>query len=63
LTPTILSNPDALVSGEDDEEVYTVSDGQLLTHLVGELSEVSLDDGAIGSCIKLQATERKGFLC
>jgi hypothetical protein len=59
LTPTILSNPDALVSGEDDEEVYTVSYGQLLTYLVGEVSEVGLDDVALGSRIELQAAERK----
>jgi hypothetical protein len=31
------------------------SDGQLLTHLVGEVSEVRLDDGALGSCFELQA--------
>lgn len=39
--------------------MYAVSDGQLLTHLVGEVSEVDLDDGALGSCIELQAAERK----
>jgi hypothetical protein len=58
-TPTILSKPDFVVSDDDDEEVYSVADGQLLSHLVGEVSEVGLDDVALGSCIELQAAERK----
>jgi hypothetical protein len=28
-------------------------------HLVGEVSEVGLDDMVLGSCIELQAVERK----
>jgi hypothetical protein len=36
LSPTILSKHDTLLSDEDDE-VYSVSDGQLLTHLVGKV--------------------------
>jgi hypothetical protein len=59
LTPTILSKPDTLISDEDDEEVYAVSDGQLLTHLVEEVSEVGLGDKTLGSCIELQAAECK----
>ncbi|XP_047084115.1 probable histidine kinase 2 [Lolium rigidum] len=38
LTPTISSKFDTSFS---DEEVYAISDGQLLSHLVGEVSEVS----------------------
>ncbi|XP_071674305.1 probable histidine kinase 2 [Lolium perenne] len=41
LTPTILSKFDTSFSDEDDEEVYAISDRQLLSHLVGEVSEVS----------------------
>jgi hypothetical protein len=59
VAPMILSKPDTLFTDEDDEEVYAVSDGQLLTHLVGEVSEVGLDDEALGSCIELQAAKRK----
>jgi hypothetical protein len=59
LSPTILSKHDTLLSDEDDDEVYSVSDGQLLTHLVGEVSEVGLDDETLGSCIELKAAERK----
>jgi hypothetical protein len=59
ISPTILSKHDTLLSNEDDEEVYSVSDGQLLTHLVGEVSEVGLDDETLGSCFELKAAERK----
>jgi hypothetical protein len=59
LTPTISSKFDTSFSDEDDEEVYAISDGQLLSHLVGEVSEVGLDDGVLGSCVELQAAQRK----
>jgi hypothetical protein len=49
------SKPDFYLSDKDDEEVYAVSDSQLLSHLVGEVSKVGLDDDALGSCFKLQA--------
>jgi hypothetical protein len=42
VTPMISSKCDASLSNDNDEEVYTVSDGQLLSHLVGEVSEVGL---------------------
>ena len=58
-SPMQLSKSEHSFSVEDDEEVYAVSDGQLLNHLVGEVSEVGLDDVALGSCIELQATDRK----
>jgi hypothetical protein len=53
------SKPDFSLSDEDDEVVYAISDDQLLPHIVGEVSEVGLDDDALGSCFELQATERK----
>jgi hypothetical protein len=61
-TPTLSGKSDTCFSDEDDEEAYAVSDGQLLSHLVGEVSEVGLDDTALDSCIELQATERKSRL-
>jgi hypothetical protein len=48
LTPTILGKPDTVVSDDDEEEVYSFSDGQLLSHLLGEVLEVGLDDVALG---------------
>jgi hypothetical protein len=39
--------------------VYAVSDGHILTHLAGDISEVGLDDEALDSCIEFQAAERK----
>jgi hypothetical protein len=43
---------------DDDEEAHTISDGQLLTHLIGEVLEVGLDDVVLDSCYELQATQR-----
>jgi hypothetical protein len=59
VAPVSPSKPDISLSDEDDEDVYAVLDGQLLSHLVGEVSEVGLDDDALGSCFELQATARK----
>jgi hypothetical protein len=59
VAPVSPSKPDLSLSHEDDEDVYAVSDGQLLSHLVGEVSEVGLDEDVFGSCFELQATERK----
>ena len=42
---------------EDDEATDTV-DGQLLSHLVGEISEVSLDETTLGSIYDMQASSR-----
>jgi hypothetical protein len=58
VAPVSPSKPDISLSDEDDEDVYAVLDGQLLSHLVGEVSEVGLDDDALGSCFELQATDR-----
>jgi hypothetical protein len=43
-----LGKPDTVVSDDDEEEVYSFSDGQLLSHLLGEVLEVGLDDVALG---------------
>jgi hypothetical protein len=61
--PMVSSKTDTSLSDDDEEgEVYAISDGQLLTHLVGVVSEVGLDDSTLGSCIELQAAERKSRL-
>ena len=43
----------------DEEEVDAHYDGQLLNHLVGDVSEVGLDDTRLESFIDLTAKERK----
>jgi hypothetical protein len=53
------SKTDTSLTSDDDDEGYSISDGQLLTHIVGEVSEVVLDDTMFGSCYRLKATARK----
>jgi hypothetical protein len=43
----------------DDEEANAISDGQLLSHLVGEVSEVGLDEDRLSSLFELKASGRK----
>ena len=43
----------------DDEEEEATYDGQLLSHLVGEVSEVGLDETGLGSFYDLKASGRK----
>ena len=43
----------------DDDEATDTVDGQLLSHLVGEVSEVDLDETRLGSIYDLQASGRK----
>ena len=43
----------------DEEEANATSDGQLLSHLIGEVSEVGLDEDGISSLYELKATDRK----
>jgi hypothetical protein len=58
-TPVSKSKSDTSLTSDDDDEAYAISDGQLLTHIVGEVSEVGLDDAMLGSRCELKATERK----
>ena len=44
---------------DDDEEAYANTDGQLLSHLVGDVSEVGLDEARLGSVIDLKESSRK----
>ena len=57
-TPKILSKSDISLI-DDDDEVYANTDGQLLSHLVGEVSEVGLDEAVLGTVFDLQASCRK----
>jgi hypothetical protein len=43
----------------DEEEANATSDGQLLSHLVGEVSEVVLDEEDFYSLLELKASRRK----
>ena len=43
----------------DDEEAIAKSDGQLLSHLIGEVSGEGLDDDGLSSLYELKATSRK----
>ena len=43
----------------DEDEANATSDGQLLSHLIGEVSEVGLDDDGLRSLYGLKATARK----
>jgi hypothetical protein len=57
-SPTVLrrSSPSLI---DDDKEVYAISDGQLLTHLVGDVLEMGLDETLLGSCYEVQASDQK----
>jgi hypothetical protein len=46
-------------TSDDDDEAYTISDGQILSYIVGEVTEVGLDDAILSSCYELRAKYRK----
>jgi hypothetical protein len=58
-TPVLKSKSDTSHKSDDDDEAYAISDGQLLSHSVGEVSEVGLDDVMLSSCYELRAKDRK----
>ena len=43
----------------DEEEANATADGQLLSHLVGVVSEVGLDEDELSSLYELKASGRK----
>jgi hypothetical protein len=57
VTPKVSSKPD--ISPVDEDELYSDTDGQLLSHLVGEVSEVGLDEAVLNSVYDLKASSRK----
>ena len=60
-TPNVLSRP--IASPLDEDESTDNVDGQFLSHLVGEVSEVGLDETWLGSIYDLQASGRKSKKC
>jgi hypothetical protein len=58
-TPVPKSKSDTSHTSGDDDDAYAISDGQLLSHIVGEVSEVGLDDTMLSSCFELTAKDRK----
>jgi hypothetical protein len=44
---------------EDEDDAYAITDGQLLSHLIGEVSEVGTDEAMPGSMYDLKASDRK----
>jgi ribosomal protein L28 len=57
VTPKVLGKSDTSLL--DDEELHATVDGQLLKHLVGEVSEVDLDEATLRSVYDLKASGRK----
>jgi hypothetical protein len=53
------SKSDTSHTSDDDDEAYAISDGQLLSHIVGEVSEVGLDDALLSSVYEVRAKYRK----
>jgi hypothetical protein len=58
VTPKALSKSDTTLINED-EELHANTDGQLLSHLVGEVSKVDFDEATVGSIYELTALGRK----
>jgi hypothetical protein len=57
VTPRVSS--ESFASHTDEEELHATSDGQLLTHLVGAVSDVGLDEPGLSSLIELTTSGRK----
>ena len=51
--------PKIVFDHSDDEDADAIHDGQLLTHLVGEISEVGLDEAMLGSLDDLTPISQK----
>ena len=57
MSPTVSAGP--IPSPIDDDDVNATIDGQLLSHLVGEVTEVDMDETELGSFDDLYATGRR----
>ena len=44
---------------DDEEEVIATSDGQVISHLIGEVLDGGLDDDGLSSLYELKASTRK----
>ena len=49
----------SVASSVDDDDAHATIDGQLLSHLVGEVTEVDMDEAELGSFDELYATGRR----
>ena len=58
VTSKVSAFPNASLTGEE-EELHATVDGQLLSHLVGEVSEVDFDETGLASMYELKASGRK----
>jgi hypothetical protein len=47
----------------DDEEDFDTTDGQLLSQLIGDVSDVIMDEARLSSLYELKATSRKSGSC
>jgi hypothetical protein len=54
-TLVLKSKSDTSNTSDDDDEAYTISDGHLLSYIVGEVSEVRLDRKSRTSSFKKSA--------
>jgi hypothetical protein len=50
-------------SYDDEEEAIATTDGQLLSHLIGEVSDVIMDEARLSSLYELKASGRKSGSC
>lgn len=57
VTPRVSNK--CFISHIKDEELHAKSDGQLLAHVVGEVSDVGLEEPGLSSLIELTASGRK----
>ena len=57
VTPRVSSK--SFISHLDEEELHATSDGQLLAHVVGEISDVGLEEPGLSSLLELTASGRK----
>jgi hypothetical protein len=48
---------------DDEEEVIATSDGQLLSHLIGKVSDVIKDEARLSSLYELKAYGQKSGSC
>jgi hypothetical protein len=62
---TVIPNDSAsfYTSFDDDEEAIATSDGQLLSQLIGEVSDVIMDEAKLSSLYELKASGWKSRSC
>jgi hypothetical protein len=61
VTPKVSTFPNTTYI--DDEEEYDTTDGQLLSQLIGDVSDVIMDEARLSSLYELKASGRKSGSC